>query len=256
MPKSRRFPMQKYVICSNRGSAPGSSMPIFPFRPWSMSGFERRPDAATLEQLQAQLRPIAPDTRLDSHSSWMAPFFDLMSALVWLAAAVLFAAAGGHFGRCGACGAQHAQHASRNDRDHAHDGRHRPAGRTVFQRRVALDALLGGVVGFGAAAAVILTAGRAVCGGRARIARWRLLPVVWLGGARAHSACGDGPGYAYGPLDSDFGAQEDVMIRRLISFALLVWALGFAWFALVVAATRRDSQNRCSRCADRRRAPD
>ncbi len=40
--------------------------------------------------------------------------------------------------------------------------------------------------------------------------------------------------YAYGAVDGDFGVKEDVMIRRILSFILLAWALGFAWFALLL----------------------
>jgi cell division transport system permease protein len=50
--------------------------------------FASVPTAETLTRLQSTLRSVAPNIRVDSHSSWMAPFFDLMRALLWLAAAM------------------------------------------------------------------------------------------------------------------------------------------------------------------------
>jgi cell division transport system permease protein len=117
------------------------------------------PDAATLRQLQQRLKPIAPATKMDSHASWMAPFFDLMSALIWLSVGVLLlllvatsavvvlavrSALNTHKGTL--------------EIMHMMGGTDLQAAR-LFQRRVALDALLGGVAGFAAAAAVILALG-------------------------------------------------------------------------------------------------
>jgi cell division transport system permease protein len=92
--------------------------------------FGKVPDGRGLTALQRRLASVAPNIRLDSHSSWMAPFFDLMSALVWLAVGVLLLLLVAT-----------------------------SAAARLFQRRVALDALLGGIVGFGAATAVIIALG-------------------------------------------------------------------------------------------------
>jgi cell division transport system permease protein len=121
--------------------------------------FEAVPDAATLRKLQQQLKPIAPATKLDSHSSWMAPFFDLMSALVWLSVGVLLLL----FVATSAVVVLAVRSALNTHREtieimHMMGGTDLQAAR-LFQRRVALDALLGGVAGFAAAAAVILVLG-------------------------------------------------------------------------------------------------
>jgi cell division transport system permease protein len=121
--------------------------------------FREVPTAAALQLLQARLRPIAPETRLDSHSSWMAPFFDLMAALVWLAVAVLLLLLVATSAVVVlAVRSTLNTHRGTIEIMHMMGGTDLQAAR-LFQRRVALDALLGGVVGFGAAAAVILTLG-------------------------------------------------------------------------------------------------
>ena len=121
--------------------------------------FDTVPNAATLGQLQQRLKPIAPATKLDSHSSWMAPFFDLMSALVWLAAGVLLLLLVATSAVV-VLAVRSALNTHRGTIEimHMMGGTDLQAAR-LFQRRVALDALLGGVAGFAAAAAVILALG-------------------------------------------------------------------------------------------------
>ncbi|MEP7349761.1 MAG: FtsX-like permease family protein [Sphingorhabdus sp.] len=121
--------------------------------------FDRVPDAVTLKKLQQILAPIAPVIRLDSHSSWMAPFFELMSALVWLTVAILLLL----LIATSAVVVLAVRSALNTHREtiqimHMMGGTDVQAAR-LFQRRVALDALLGGAIGFGAAALVILTLG-------------------------------------------------------------------------------------------------
>lgn len=121
--------------------------------------FDGIPDAVTLDKVRQILRPVAPVTRLDSHSSWMAPFFELMSALVWLAVSVLFLL----LLATSAVVVLAVRSALNTHREtiqimHMMGGTDLQAAR-LFQRRVALDALLGGVIGFGAAAALIITLG-------------------------------------------------------------------------------------------------
>ena len=121
--------------------------------------FNTIPNAATLRQLQQRLKPIAPATKLDSHSSWMAPFFDLMSALVWLAAGVLLLLLVATSAVVVlAVRSTLNTHRGTIEIMHMMGGTDLQAAR-LFQRRVALDALLGGVAGFAAAAAVILALG-------------------------------------------------------------------------------------------------
>jgi cell division transport system permease protein len=121
--------------------------------------FSEAPTAASLKLLQTQLRPIAPNTRLDSHGSWMAPFFKLMAALVWLAVAILLLLLVATSAVVVlAVRSTLNTHRGTIEIMHMMGGTDLQAAR-LFQRRVALDALLGGVVGFVAAAAVILTLG-------------------------------------------------------------------------------------------------
>ncbi len=121
--------------------------------------FGNLPTDAMLKQLQGQLRPIAPNTRLDSHSNWMAPFFQLMSALVLLAGAVfLLLLVATSAVVVLAVRSTLNTHRGTIEIMHMMGGTDLQAAR-LFQRRVALDALLGGVVGFGAATAVILAIG-------------------------------------------------------------------------------------------------
>ena len=119
----------------------------------------RAPDAAALRQLRKVLAPIAPNIRLDSHSSWMAPFFQLMSALVWLAAGVLLLL----LLATSAVVVLAVKSTLNTHREtiqimHMMGGTDLQAAR-LFQRRVALDALLGGAIGFGAAGGLIITLG-------------------------------------------------------------------------------------------------
>lgn len=121
--------------------------------------FDEAPTAASLKLLQARLQPIAPNTRLDSHGSWMAPFFKLMSALVWLAVAILVLLLVATSAVVVlAVRSTLNTHRGTIEIMHMMGGTDLQAAR-LFQRRVALDALLGGVVGFFSAAAVILTLG-------------------------------------------------------------------------------------------------
>lgn len=121
--------------------------------------FASVPTNSTLNELKARLRAVAPQIRIDSHSSWMAPFFDLMSALVWLSAAVLLLLLLATSAVVVlAVRSTLNTHKGTIEIMHMMGGTDLQAAR-LFQRRVALDALLGGIVGFGAAAAVILTLG-------------------------------------------------------------------------------------------------
>lgn len=117
------------------------------------------PTAEALTSLQSALRSVAPNIRVDSHSSWMAPFFELMRALVWLSAVVLLLL----LVATSAVVILAVRSTLNTHREtieimHMMGGTDLQAAR-LFQRRVALDALLGGVVGFIVAAVVIVTVG-------------------------------------------------------------------------------------------------
>jgi cell division transport system permease protein len=121
--------------------------------------FKNAPDGATVRGLKRRLESIAPKIRIDSHSSWMAPFFDLMSSLIFLTLAIfvlLLIATSAVV--ILAVRSTLNTHRGTIEIMHMMGGTDLQAAR-LFQRRVALDALLGGAVGFGAAAAVILTLG-------------------------------------------------------------------------------------------------
>ena len=117
------------------------------------------PTTETLTRLQSTLRSVSPDIRVDSHSSWMAPFFELMRALVWLAAVVfLLLLVATSAVVILAVRSTLNTHRETIEIMHMMGGTDIQAAR-LFQRRVALDALLGGVVGFIVAAVVIITVG-------------------------------------------------------------------------------------------------
>lgn len=117
------------------------------------------PDGAALRALEQRLASAAPNVRLDSHSSWMAPFFELMTALLWLAVGILLLLLVATSAVVIlAVRSTLNTHRGTIEIMHMMGGTDLQAAR-LFQRRVALDALLGGLVGFGAAAAVILALG-------------------------------------------------------------------------------------------------
>ena len=121
--------------------------------------FASVPTPETLANLQSTLRSVAPNIRVDSHSSWMAPFFDLMRALLWLAAAVfLLLLVATSAVVILAVRSTLNTHRETIEIMHMMGGTDIQAAR-LFQRRVALDALLGGIVGFIVAAVVIITVG-------------------------------------------------------------------------------------------------
>lgn len=121
--------------------------------------FRSVPTAETLTRLQSTLRSVAPNIRVDSHSSWMAPFFELMRALLWLAATVfLLLLVATSAVVILAVRSTLNTHRETIEIMHMMGGTDIQAAR-LFQRRVALDALLGGIVGFIVAAVVIITVG-------------------------------------------------------------------------------------------------
>lgn len=121
--------------------------------------FDSAPSPATLDSLRMSLRPVVPDVRIDPQSSWMAPFYKLMDMLTWLAGAVLLLLL-----LATAAVVVLAVRSTLNTHKGTIEIMHMMGGTDVqaarlFQRRVALDALLGGFVGFCAAAFVLMTLG-------------------------------------------------------------------------------------------------
>lgn len=121
--------------------------------------FETAPTRKTLDAVKRSLRKVASDVRVDAHSAWMAPFFELMNTLVWLAVLILLLLL-----LATAAIVILAVRSTLNTHRGTIEIMHMMGGTDVqaarlFQRRVGLDALLGGVAGFISAAAVILTLG-------------------------------------------------------------------------------------------------
>jgi cell division transport system permease protein len=114
--------------------------------------FAVQPDKSKLASLARQIRPIAPNIRIDSHATWLAPYYDLMRALILLSAGVLLLLL-----LATSATVILAVRSALNTHRETIEIMHMMGGTDVqaarlFQRRVALDALLGGAIGFGAAA--------------------------------------------------------------------------------------------------------
>ncbi len=118
--------------------------------------FARMPDDAALKRLEQRLARMGTSARIDSHATWMAPFFELMQSLVWVAVGILLLLMIAT-STIVALAVRAALNTHRQTIDIMH-----MMGSTdlqvarLFQRRVALDALLGGVIGFAAAVIVII----------------------------------------------------------------------------------------------------
>lgn len=116
--------------------------------------------AQGLAQLAESLRPVAPAARIDAQSSWLAPVFDAIQSLQWLALA-LVALLGAAMSAAVLLAARNALGANRATIEIVHllGGTDRQiAG--VFQRAIGLDALGGGIVGLGAGGLAILLLGQ------------------------------------------------------------------------------------------------
>lgn len=124
----------------------------------------RRATPADVADVRNAVRAVAPIARVDPHARWLAPLESLLRSLKWLAAALvlLMAAATATIVVLAARGALNT---------------HRPVievmhllGATdqqvaaLFQRRIALDALTGGLVGLASALAVMALVGQRMSG--------------------------------------------------------------------------------------------
>ena len=112
-------------------------------------------DEAKLNALSQRIKRLAPAARLESQASWMAPFFSLMNSLLLLTGGILVLLL-----LATAAAVMLAIRSSLNTHRETIEIMHMMGGTDLqaarlFQRRMGLDALLGGVVGFVLAAAVI-----------------------------------------------------------------------------------------------------
>lgn len=112
--------------------------------------------------VEQAVRAIAPAARIDRHARWLAPLAGLIASLKWLAAGlvILMAAAT-------AAAVVLAARAALNTHRSTIDVLHLMGANDIqiarlFQRRIALDALFGGVVGLLSAVAVILLLGNRI----------------------------------------------------------------------------------------------
>jgi cell division transport system permease protein len=104
---------------------------------------------------QAVIR-VAPAARIDDHAQWLAPLTGLIGSLKWLALAlVLMMAAATAFTVVLAARAALNSHRATIDVMHLLGATDIQIAR-LFQRRIALDAMFGGVIGLSGAALVIL----------------------------------------------------------------------------------------------------
>lgn len=112
-------------------------------------------DATAVTALRRSVTVIEPKARVEPHAAFLAPLSGLMTSLAWLASALvlLMALATGAVVVLAARGA-HDSHRGTIDVLHLMGATDVQIAR-LFQRRIALDALFGGALGFAVAAAVI-----------------------------------------------------------------------------------------------------
>ncbi|MDB5683942.1 MAG: cell division protein [Sphingomonas bacterium] len=139
---------------------------------------DRARDAAALE---SSLRTVAPAARVDEHARALAPLAGLIAALKWLALALVLLMA-----MAAAAVVMLASRAALDTHRPTIDVMHLLGATDVqiarlFQRRLAMDALLGGLVGLVAAATVILLIGRRIGSiGSELLGSAALPPFAWL----------------------------------------------------------------------------
>ena len=138
-------------------------------------------NVATLSELRATLENAAPGARVDANASWLGPVFDLLVTLQWLALGLvtLLAIATAAAVVLSARSALNS-HGEAIKIIHLLGGTDKQVAR-LFQRRIALDALFGGVFGLILGVAVILVfAGQAGRLGSDLVRSASLGPVDWI----------------------------------------------------------------------------
>ncbi len=138
-------------------------------------------DASGLDRLTRSVRNVAPSARIDAQARWLAPLTALIGTLRWLAGGVVLLMAVAT-GACVVLAARAALNTHRATIDVLH-----LLGATdlqiarLFQRRIALDALFGGALGFAVGVVMLLLIGRqARAIGSELIGAGGLGPVDWL----------------------------------------------------------------------------
>ena len=117
-------------------------------------------DAVVLARLRKALRGAAPDARIDAHGQWLRPVFDLIATLRWLAIGLVAMLALASIASVMlSARSSFAAHAETIDIMHLLGSTHPQIAR-LFQRRIALDAALGALIGCLLAAPVLWLLGR------------------------------------------------------------------------------------------------
>jgi cell division transport system permease protein len=131
--------------------------------------------------IERAVRRVAPSARIDAHARWLAPLLRLVGTLGWLAVALVLLM-GVATAACVVLAARAALNTHRATIDVLH-----LLGATdlqiarLFQRRIALDALFGGGVGFAAGALVLLLlSSRIGALGSDLVGSLRLSPASWI----------------------------------------------------------------------------
>jgi cell division transport system permease protein len=141
-----------------------------------------------VEQLRASLTASVPSARVDAQAGWLAPVFDAVRSLQWLAAGLIVLLAATSAGAVWLA-ARSALGSNRETIEIIHllGGTDGQIAR-IFQRSIALDAALGGVAGLVMGLGAILLLGRQfarlgsgmVAGGGLGAAEWALLAAIPL----------------------------------------------------------------------------
>lgn len=127
------------------------------------------------------VRAVAPSSRIDQHAQWLAPVDQLIALLKWLSVAlVVLMATATAFTVVLAARATLDNHRDTINVMHLLGATDVQIAR-LFQRRIALDALFGGIIGFSAAGLVVLLLGRRIEGlGSELIGAIGLTPGGWI----------------------------------------------------------------------------
>jgi len=134
-----------------------------------------------IEGLKTALAKVAPSARIDDNAQWLAPLAKLITALKWLAAALVLLMIGASAATV-VLAARASLDTHRNTIEVLHlMGATDLQVARLFQRRIALDALFGGVVGLVAASVVLFAIGNRVGAlGSDLLGSAGLPPVSWL----------------------------------------------------------------------------
>jgi cell division transport system permease protein len=135
---------------------------------------------ARADAVRPRLVAVAPSARIDENGEWLAPLGRLIAALKWLALALVLLMVGATAATV-VLAARAALDTHRGTIEVLHlMGATDVQVARLFQRRIALDALFGGIVGFAGAALALLLVGRRISAlGSDLIGSASLPPFAW-----------------------------------------------------------------------------